>query len=126
MSAEWTTFLTEHGSTVACVGLAVASVLVASVGQILMKMEANQEHTGFWSRYLNFRVIFAYVLMVVSLFLNALALRGLPLSVLPCITSTSFIWIIFLSAIVFHEKPTRKKVMGALLIVLGIIVSRWA
>lgn len=105
-------------------GLAIASVLVASIGQILLKKEANKEHKNFFAKFLNFKVIFSYVLMVLSLFLNALALRTLPLSVLPCITSTSFIWIIFLSAIFFKEKPTPKKVIGAMLIVIGIIVSR--
>ena len=103
---------------------AIASVLVASVGQILMKGEANKEHKSFLSKFLNFRVIFAYVLMVFSLFLNAIALRDLPLAVLPCITSTSFIWILILSSIFFREKPTAKKVIGAMLIVVGIIVSR--
>lgn len=105
-------------------GLAIASVLVASIGQILLKKAANQEYKNFFAKFLNFKVIFSYVLMVFSLFLNALALRQVPLSVLPCITSTSFIWIIFLSAVFFKEKPTAKKVIGALLIVVGIIVSR--
>ncbi len=104
--------------------LAIASVLVASVGQIFMKREAGEKHASFFAKFLNFRVIFAYVLMLLSLFLNSLALRELPLSVLPCITSTSFIWIILLSAICFRERPTVKKVCGALLIVVGIIVSR--
>lgn len=103
---------------------AMGSVLVAVVGQILLKTEAGREHATFLGKYLNVRVISAYVLMVVSLFLNAMALRDLPLSVLPCITSTSFIWIIILSAVCFKEKPTVKKVVGALLIIVGIIVSR--
>lgn len=105
--------------------LAVGSVFVASIGQILLKQEAGVKHEGFWGKYLNFRVIFSYFLMVVSLFLNSMALKIMPLSVLPCISSTSFLWIIFLSALFFREKPTKKKVLGAALIVVGIIVSRY-
>jgi drug/metabolite transporter (DMT)-like permease len=47
-----------------------------------------------------------------------------PVSVLPCITSTSFIWIFLFGFLILKERPTKKKIIGVALILLGNAISR--
>ena len=79
-----------------CYVMAFAAVLIATISQILLKQQANttgQKKSGFIWKFLNVRVIVSYGLLFLSLALNQVALICVPVSVLPCITATSFIWI---------------------------------
>jgi drug/metabolite transporter (DMT)-like permease len=73
---------------------------------------------------LNLRVIVAYGCLFLSLALNQIALKQVPVSVLPCITSTSFIWIFLFGFLILKERPTKKKIIGVVLILLGNAISR--
>lgn len=110
-----------------CYTLAFIAVFVSTAGQILLKKQANhtmEEKSGFLAKFLNLRVIVAYGLLFLSLALNQLAVKQVDISVLPCITSTSFIWIFLFGFLILKEKPTRRKIIGVALILLGNAVSR--
>ncbi|MCD8342304.1 MAG: triose-phosphate transporter family protein [Clostridiales bacterium] len=109
-----------------CYGCAFIAVLVSSASQILLKKQANNEtkRKGFIWKFLDWKVIFAYGFMFLSLALNQVALIQVPVSVLPCITATSFLWIFLFSAIFLKEKPTRRKVLGVIIILAGVAISR--
>lgn len=104
--------------------IALAAVFIAAVSQVLLKKEADQTHKTFMGKFMNFKVILSYFLLFVSLFLNTVALRGMELTVLPCITASSFIWILLLSYIFLGERPGKNKIIGSLIIAAGIIISR--
>ena len=94
-----------------CYVMAFAAVLIATISQILLKQQANttgQKKSGFIWKFLNVRVIVSYGLLFLSLALNQVALICVPVSVLPCITATSFIWIFLFSAIFLHERPSKR------------------
>ena len=96
-----------------CYAMAFAAVLIATISQILLKRQANttgQNKSGFIWKFLNVRVIVSYGLLFLSLALNQVALICVPVSVLPCITATSFIWIFLFSAIFLHERPSKRKI----------------
>ena len=110
-----------------CYVMAFAAVLIATISQILLKQQANttgQKKSGFIWKFLNVRVIVSYGLLFLSLALNQVALIYVPVSVLPCITATSFIWIFLFSAIFLHERPSKRKILGVIIILAGIAISR--
>ncbi len=102
---------------------AIAAVLISSASQVLLKKKANQAPRRFLDKFLNVPVIASYVLLFASMLLNSLALRQMDMAVLPCITATSFLWITLLSALFLGEKPTKRKIIGISMILLGVLVS---
>lgn len=103
--------------------LAIAAVLISSASQVLLKKKASKAPKSFWRKFLNAPVIVSYLLLFTSMILNSLALREMEMTVLPCITATSFLWIMILSAIFLDEKPTRRKVAGVAMILAGVLIS---
>jgi multidrug transporter EmrE-like cation transporter len=102
---------------------AIIAVLISSASQVLLKKKANNAPKSFWKKFLNAPVIVSYILLFTSMILNSLALRQMDMAVLPCITATSFLWIMLLSAIFLGEKPTRNKIIGIAMILVGVLVS---
>jgi drug/metabolite transporter (DMT)-like permease len=118
--------MTIEFTPVLCYCIAFVAVFIATAGQILLKQQARDTvgKAGFMSKFLNLRVIVAYGCLFLSLALNQIALKQVPVSVLPCITSTSFIWIFLFGFLILKERPTKKKIIGVVLILLGNAISR--
>lgn len=96
--------------------------IVSALSQVLLKKAAKKEHATFISQYLNFEVIFAYFLFFVVVIVNSLLLRYIPYSVasvfsesMPCVLA------IISGVFFFHEKISRHKLLGILMIMIGII-----
>ncbi|MEA4888388.1 MAG: EamA family transporter [Clostridiaceae bacterium] len=100
----------------------VLSVVVAAAAQILLKKSARLTHAALWREYLNSRVISAYLLLFLSTVLTILAFRGLTYKNGIMIESTEYLFILIFSSIFLKEKISRRKVIGNLLIVAGLIV----
>ena len=108
-----------------CYFMAFVSVFASTTSQILLKTQANKtEHQNFFKKFLNLRVILSYGILFLSLAFNQVALIHVPASVVPCITATSFIWIFLFSFIFLKERPSRRKILGVVLILAGIAISR--
>ena len=102
--------------------LLIASVLIASCSQIILKKSASKEYSSIIREYLNVRVIVGYGMMFISTILTIFAFKGLDYKNGPIIESLGYIFIMFLSRIFLKEKITKKKIIGNTLILLGILV----
>ena len=102
--------------------IAISSVLIADISQIILKKAAMKPYDAWYKAYLNFSVIFAYFLFVVSTVCSVIALRKLPLSLSPMWQSLGQIFVVILSYFFLHEKITKGKLMGIAIIVLGIVI----
>lgn len=100
------------------------SVFIASLSQILLKMQANNHYESFIRKFLNVKVIVAYIMLFGSLVLNSIALSDMNISLVPYITATSFFWVMILSFLFLREKPQPRKIVGVIIIFVGIVVSR--
>ena len=100
------------------------SVFMASAAQILLKKSADAQNKSFLKKFLNAKVLIAYIILFTSLFINTIALKHVDLKFVPFITSTSFIWILLLSFAFLKERPSNKKVIGAIIIIIGVVISR--
>ena len=99
--------------------LGLLSVLIASFSQILLKKAAQKQQNNFIKKFLNVWVICG------SLFINTFVLRKLELKFLPCITATSFFWVLLFSRIFLGERPSKNKIIGIIMIFIGVIVCQF-
>lgn len=98
------------------------SVFIASFSQILLKKSANKNHANAWREYLNKRVVSAYFIFFISTILTIIAYKGVELKYGPIIESAGYIFILIMGKIFLGEKFTRNKLLGILLIILGVVV----
>ena len=100
----------------------VLSVLIASFSQILLKKSAQKTYSSFIREYLNPYVIFGYGMMFVSMFLTIIAYAGMEFTNVQIVEATGYIMVLILSYFFFHEKITKRKLLGMLFIFGGIAV----
>lgn len=101
----------------------IITPLVASISQVLLKKSAqNPNRTGIRT-YLNPTVILAYLLFFGCMLLNVVALRTVELSTAGMMECLSYVYIMILSALIFKEKITTRKIIGNVLIIAGIILG---
>lgn len=100
----------------------ILSVLIASFSQILLKKSAEKTYPSVIREYLNLYVIFGYGMMFVSMFLTIIAYSGMEFTNVQIVEATGYIMVLILSYFFFHEKITRKKVIGMIFIFAGIAV----
>lgn len=103
-------------------GLAFLSVFVAAVSQILLKQSAQTEHKNIIFKFLNWRVIVSYTLLLGTTVLNVFAYRGIELKVTPMIESTGIIWVTILAVFWLGEKPSKRTILSIVVTIIGIIV----
>ena len=109
--------------------LIALSATVASFAQVLLKKSAMEPHDNIIKEYLNVKVICGYGLMFVGMFLTIFAYgRGVQYKNGPIMESIGNIWVVILSFLFFREPITRNKVLGNILILLGIVIFylNWA
>ncbi|MDD3339384.1 MAG: EamA family transporter [Lachnospiraceae bacterium] len=100
--------------------LMLASVVIASFAQILLKKSAQKKYTSMIREYLNIFVIAGYGLMVLGMLFNLVAYKFIDYKNGPVIESLGFLFVMILSYFFFQEKITKKKVIGNLIILAGV------
>lgn len=103
-------------------GVFLLGTFISAISQVLLKAEALKPHASRIKEYLNFPVILAYTLLLLTTFMCIFAYRVIPLSFGPVLESTSYVYITIFGALIFKEKVTPKKVAALCLILGGIVV----
>ena len=98
------------------------AVLISSFSQMLLKKSAMIQYDSKIKEYFNVWVISGYTLMIVSTLLVILSYRGVSYKNGPVIESLGFIIVLVLSKLLFNEEITFMKIIGNIIIILGIIV----
>lgn len=99
-----------------------AAVLISVTSQMFLKKGAQKKYKNVVREYLNFWVITGYILMLVSTLCIIFAYKAVDYKNGPIIESLSYILIMVLSRWLFKEKITKNKLIGNLLILLGVFV----
>lgn len=100
----------------------LSGVTIAAVSQLLLKTSANIKYEGFWKQYLNWRVVLAYCMLMISMLFSVWAYRGMDLKYGPAIESVGLVLVTLLSWWILKEKMTKRKTIGCIVIVAGLIV----
>lgn len=108
---------------IAYILLFLFSVFISSVSQIILKSSANNEHINVFGEYFNAKVLIAYGVFFLSSLLTILAYRKVPLSMGVVLEATGYIWVTLLGYIILKEKINKRKCLGLVIIILGILVS---
>ncbi|MBQ7588719.1 MAG: EamA family transporter [Lachnospiraceae bacterium] len=101
----------------------VFSVFISSVSQIILKSSADMKYDNKLKEYLNPRVIIAYGIFFFATLVTVYAYKGIPLSVGPILETTGYLWISLLGYFILKEKISRRKLIGLVIVVTGIIIS---
>lgn len=103
--------------------LFAAASLIAAFSHMLLKKSASESHENIIREYLNIKVILGYGLMFAGMFLCIFAYsKEVSMQSGAIMDSTGNIWVMILSFLCFREPITKKKVIGNILIISGIIL----
>lgn len=97
--------------------LFIFSVFIASVSQILLKIGSSNKNV-----YINKYTIIGYAILVISTLCTVLAYRKINLSTGVILESLSYVFVSVLSLLVLKEKLNRNKIIGIVIIIIGIII----
>ena len=98
------------------------SNFVGAVSQVLLKKSAMESHKCFIYEYLNVKVIAAYLLFFAAVFIDLMALKIVPVSYVPIIEASSYIFAIILSRVFFGYKINLRQAAAIALIIAGIAI----
>ena len=97
--------------------------LLSAVSQLILKKAADDPKLTGIRAYLNVPVILAYGLFFGCMLLNVVALRTLDLTVASVLEASSYIYVMVLSWLFLKEKITRRRLLGNLIIIVGIVLT---
>ncbi|MCR4924840.1 MAG: triose-phosphate transporter family protein [Clostridiales bacterium] len=98
------------------------SVFISAFSQVLLKKSALRHYDSFIKEYFNFFVISAYLIFFIAVFLDLFALSRVPVSLIPVVESSSYVFAFVFGVIFFKEKVSARKIMSMILILGGIFV----
>ena len=107
-------------------GIYILGVFVSSIAQILLKKSANIERENKLKEYLNFKTIFAYGIFFGATLCTLFAYKFIPLTMGTILETTGYIFVTILSYFLLKEKITKKKLIGLVIIIIGVLIfSIW-
>ena len=101
----------------------LSGTFIASISQIVLKKAAEKEYPSKLAEYLNPMVMGAYCVFFLASLLSVTGLKKVPLSLGPILEATGYIWVAILGKIFLGEKISKKKALGLIVIILGIIIA---
>ncbi|MBR2188223.1 MAG: EamA family transporter [Eubacterium sp.] len=102
--------------------LMIGGTLISAVSQLLLKQSADREHESWIREYLNWRVILAYGMFFGVLLLNTYAFTKVEMRYGAVIDTLTYIFVFVFSILILRERVSRNKLIGSLLILLGLFV----
>ena len=103
-------------------GIMLFGVLISALTQIVLKKAALKTYYAWWKQYLNAPVIFAYAVFILSSLCSVIALRVLPLSLMPVWNSAAYLFVALFAFLIMKERPGKRKLLGLGVILVGIAV----
>lgn len=94
----------------------------SAISQVLLKQSANKVYKSPIREYLNWRVITAYGIFFGVLLLNTYCYTKVDMRYGPVIDTAAYIFVLLFSWLILKEKITKGKIIGNLIIVLGILI----
>lgn len=98
------------------------TAFMSAVSQILLNVSARKKYDSKIGEYLNVYVIASYFILFVTLAINVYLLRFMGLQEENAVAASTYVFVLILSRVILKEKITLKKVIGNVLIVVGILV----
>lgn len=101
----------------------LSGTFIASCSQIILKKAAEKEYPSKIAEYLNPMVMGAYIIFFGASLCSVLGYKKVPLSIGPILEATGYIWVAILGKIFLGEHISKKKALGLVVIILGIVIA---
>ena len=105
-----------------CAGIMVLCALLSAYSQILLKKSTMEKHRSFVFNYLNVKVITAYSIFALTLFMNIYAYTGISFKYASVLNATAYLFTMLLSRWLLKDWISWQCATGNGLIVLGICI----
>ena len=102
--------------------LALLSVTIASFSQVMLKLGAGKTYNSKIREYLNFYVITGYGMLFISMVLTIVVYSRLSYLSVPVVEAVGYVLVPVLSYFIFKERLSKRKIIGILCILLGIMI----
>ena len=102
--------------------LMLGGTFFSAISQVLLKQSANKTYKNRVREYLNWRVIAAYTIYFGGLLLNTWCYTRVDMRYGPVIDTAAYVFVLLFSWLILKEKITKGKVIGNLIIILGILI----
>ena len=103
-------------------GYLFVSVIISAFSQIVLKKSAQKTYRNILLKYLNPYVISGYFIFFAAVFLDMLALKKVPVSYIPVVESSSYIFVFIFSKIFLKEQFSAIKLISIIFILAGIAI----
>lgn len=109
-------------------GMALASVLLSSFAQLLLKRAANASVARQDVRlaWLNPLAMLGYGMLLAAVLTSAYVLRYVEVGVFTSLTALACPLVVLLSRVVFNETIQPRQLLGISCVCLGVLVFNWA
>ncbi len=105
-----------------CATIMVFCAFLSAFSQILLKKSTLEKHRSIIFNYLNPKVIIAYSIFALTLLLNIYAFAGIEYKYASILNATAYIFTMFLSWLLLHDKISLHCFIGNSIIIIGIII----
>ncbi len=99
-----------------------AGTFFTALSQVLLKQSANKTYKNPIFEYLNWRVMLSYGIFFGVLLLNTYAFTKVDMKYGAVIDTCSYLFVMLLSYFILKEKFTKGRIIGNLIIMIGILV----
>ena len=114
--------MNEKYETLIYTGFLFLFVIISAFSQIILKKSAQKTHKNFIFEYLNPYVVSGYFIFFAAVFLDMLALKKVPVSYIPVVESSSYIFVFIFSKIFLKEQFSARKLISIIFILAGIAI----
>ena len=95
--------------------------ILSATSQVLLKLATKKKYNSFIFQYLNLYVIVAYAILALAIVLNIFVMRHINMSIVSVFSnSCPYILSIISGKLIFKEKISINKIIGAIIIIIGI------
>jgi len=100
----------------------IIGVIISAFAQILLKKAAMVERKSKIKEYLNFKTIFAYSIFFLATLCTVFSYKYIPMSMGAVLGTTEYLFIALLSYFILKEKIKKKRIIGLIVIIVGVLI----
>lgn len=100
----------------------IGTAFLSALSQILLNISARRKYSRKIFEYLNPWVIASYGILFAVLLVNTFCMKHLPLKDAHAIAASTYLFVLILSRVILGEKITKRKLLGNIILIVGIII----
>ena len=100
----------------------IVGVIISAIAQVLLKKSADTKKDNILKEYLNIKTILSYTIFFMATLCTVFSYKYIPLSFGPILGTLEYLFVALLSYYFLKEKIKKKKLIGLLIIIIGVFI----